>query len=259
MSIIDIWVEADAQWVDSNDSQWEISGDGTLKQIWSDDYYVYAATDQLLNIIDIDTESKIAYITRDGGFTTVWANNDRVYLGTSDDSIKYFNKTVISGSIEDPYDLSLYLNSYNLPYSLSASGIKYMHGYDDKFLVCVTDTEVDVYGFGGTTFKSSSTTVSGNAYKCFMTSTGKFYYTLSGTEWSVERLNCPFMDWTSSNNSYTAGGAIIGSGVIINDIFVTENTSSNRIYNTLFIATSSGVYIIDEETNDYKVIYTTGG
>lgn len=254
------WVDVEAQWVEDNELQWVdliTTATGILNQIWTDDYYVYAATTLGLRIIDIVSESEYAYINYSFGFNTVWANDDKVYLGSAGGGIKYINKTCISGSTVAPYDLSTCLNDFSFAYSPSSSIIRYLHGHDTDYLLCVTDTEVDVFKFGGTIYKSSSTTVSGNAYKGFMTSTGKFYYTLSGTEWSVERVDRPQMDWTTSNASHAAGGAIIGSGRQINDIFVTEQTSSDGSNNTLFLATSSGVYVIDEGTNDYAVYYTT--
>ena len=89
-----------------------------------------------------------------------------------------------------------------------------------------------------------------------MTSSGKFYYTvLSGSVWSINRVKSCLWDWYSPDYSYLSGGEILASGIEINDIFVTELTASDYSNNTLFLATSSGVYVIDEGNLNYAIYY----
>jgi len=239
-------------------------GEYILNQIWSDDNYVYAACDFGLDIIDKVEEEKIAYIHNNDGYNTVWANNDKVYLGTSASGVKYFHKTCISGTVLIPNNLYTCLVDYTSPFGISSQTIRYIHGSSDDYLMCCTNSGVDVYHMKMTEYRST-TTVSG-AQKCFMTSSGKFYYTtvsgatVSGVDdlWSLNRVDKPLWDWIDPDYIYYTGGDILPAGLIINDMFITENTSSNEIDNTIFIATTSGVYVIDEETLDYVVYYTGG-
>lgn len=257
ISCYEIWVETNnGQWTDELLAQWTECSPGVLNQIWTDDYYVYAAIDFGLDIIDIVTEMKIAYIDYNTGFKTVWANDDKIFLGTTNSGIKYLDKTCISGSIMTPYDLGSCLSDYVTPYGITSNNIRYVHGNNDK-LVCCTASGVDVFKMDPQGYRSY-TTVSG-ASKCFMTSTGKFYYTtISGVVWSVNRVDTTLVDWQMPDNSYVAGGSLIEEVIRFNDLYVTEGTTLNGISNTLFLATSSGVYVIDEGTQT-KNIYYTGG
>lgn len=228
-----------------------------LFSMWSDENYVYVATSSGSEIYDIVSEEKYAYINYFSGFTSTWASNEQVFLGTTASGIKYINKTCISGNIYNPVELSTCLNNFSTftPYhNLTSDNIRYIHGNDD-LLMCCTDLGIDVIKAEPQGYRSS-TTISGGAEKCFMTQNG-FYYTISGTnEWSLNRVDSCLCDWDNPNYSYITGSGILPAGEKINDIFVTENTSENGINNTIFCATSLGVYIIDEGTRVYAV-YTT--
>jgi hypothetical protein len=249
------WTESNiAQWTDDNQYQWTFDVfdvAGILNQIWTDEDYVYAVTTSGLNIIDITTESKIGYIEYDTGFRTVWANDDKVFLGTTR-AIKYLNKTCIDANVNGMANLAVCLLDYPIPYGITSSNVRYIHGSGDNLMMCCTSVGVDVYWDG---YRSS--TIIPGAQKCFMTSTGKFYYTVDkGNEWELNRVDKVFWDWTTPDYSYVTGSGILQEGLSINDIFVTEGTSYNEADNTLFIATSSGVVVIDEGSLTYRVYYT---
>ncbi len=246
------WLAKDTQWVEVNTHQWVESLDlfNYVKQVWTDENYVYAATLVGLDIIDIESEQKYAQLTCSGGFTTVWSNDDKVYLGTTENGIKYINKTCISGSIFAPTELYSYLTDY-VEQSLTSDKIRYIHG-NNGFLMCCTAVGVDVIKKEPHGYRSY-TTISG-ARKCFMTSTGKCYYsTCSGTSWELNRVNVSLTDWVTPSHVY--GDPLIASNEIT-DMFVTEGTASDGVSNTLMVATSSGVFIISEEDNQYAVYYT---
>lgn len=226
----------------------------TIYQIWTDDTYVYAAVNWGLYIYEVSSESLCAYVSYSGGFTTVWASDERVFVGTADDGIKYINKPDISGDIENPINLSLYLEDIsNLTayHNLTSTDIRYIHG-NGSFVLCTTDSGVDVVKIDPQSYRSY-TTVSG-AQKCFMTSKRRFYYTVSRTSsWSLNVVHSCLSDWTVPDDVYETGTTIFAAGININDIFITEGT----VGNTIFVATSSGVYVIDEEALDYVVYYIT--
>lgn len=222
---------------------------GILNQIWSD-IYVYAATLSGLNIIEIESEKKYAQLTYNNGFTTVYGDDNKVYLGTTENGIKYINKTCISGSIISPIELSSCLNDY-VEQPLTSDEIRYIHG-NNEFLMCCTSVGVDVIKKEPHGYRSYTTT--SGARKCFMTSTGKFYYsTISGTSWELNRVNTSLTDWITPSHTY--GEPLIASNEIT-DMFVTEGTASDGVSNTLMVATASGIFVIDEENNDYAIYYT---
>jgi len=225
------------------------SVEGTINQVWADSDYVYTATTEEFTVFD--GELKSAYITYSGGFTTIWANDDTVFLGTNNGA-KYVNKSCISGSTSSPYDLSHCLNNYVSIHGATSDNIRYIHGNDDLMMWC-TDSGIDVYKLEPYGFRSY--TAVSDTRKCFMTSEGTFYYTISGSEWSLNRVDSHLTNWSTPDYTYTAGGSILASGIDINDIFVTESTSSGGLSNVVFVATSSGVYVIDEETDVSDVYY----
>ncbi len=215
-------------------------------QVWTDGTYVYTALTTGLKIYEIESESEYAFIDYTGGFNTVWANTSRVFVGTSDAGIKYFNKTCISGSTSSPIDIGTCLNSFSdLTYysTLTAADIRYIHGSGDVIGV-VTVSGIDVVKIDPQSYRSF-TTISGGQ-KCFMTSTGAFYYILNG--WSVNKINSSLTDWTAPNTSYVTGSGIFESGITINDIYITDDT--------IYAATTSGVYVIDEGTEDFAIYFT---
>ena len=221
-------------------------------QVWTDDY-VYAATSQGLKIYDITYEDQYAYVTYSGGFNTVWANDDKVFIGTTTDGVKYINKTCISGSVVDPYELVACLEDFsNLTYyhELTSDNIRYIHGSND-ILCVITDAGVDVVKLDPQSYRSY-TVVSG-AQKCFMTSANTFYYILN--DWSVNRVDRSLWDWSMPDKSYTTGSGIFEAGIELNDMFITEQTSSDNVSNTIFTATTSGAYVIDEGNDIYAVYY----
>jgi len=201
----------------------------------------------------VNIEGMGAYANDDLGYVTVWSNESKVFVGSTSSGVKYLNKSDITYDIDNPINLTCFMRDYlNYP-DISSNNIRYLHG-NDELLLCITDSGVDVYKLGMQAYRSTSS--ESNAYKGFMTSTGKFYYTVSGSnEWSVHRVNTCLFDWSIPDAEYKTGGSILASGIKLNDIFVTENTSSDGISNTLFIATSSGVYMIDEGSNKYNIYY----
>ena len=220
-----------------------------VRQIWADNNYVFAACAEGLNIIDIASEEQYSFVTYSGGFTTVWANEDRVFLGTHTNGIKYIDKSYIIGDISLPPELTC-LSGYATTPRLRSNEVRYIHGHGD-LIVCCTASGVQTLGIYG----YESETLTPDAWKCFMTSSTAIYYTTSGTTWVVNKVLYGQCDWVTPSTTYSADGySAILLGAQINDIFITEGTSSGTNLNTIFIATTSGVCIIDEGTND-SVIY----
>ena len=117
--------------------------------------------------------------------------------------------------------------------------------------MCVTIEGVDVIDLN--TDYIVHTTVSG-VKKCFITPNNNCcYYTVSGvSDWSLHRVDNVVSDWAFESIVCTTGSGFLSGATIINDIYITEDTSVNGSNNTVFISTDYGIYIYDEGSTDYK-------
>jgi len=221
-------------------------------QVWTDDNYAYAASSDGMTIYEVVSGSEFAYVNYTGGFNTVWANDSYIFVGTSNSGVKYIDKTCISGSVVSPPDLYICLNDLSglTVYSaLTSTNVQYIHGNGSIILV-VTNSGVDVVKLNPQSYRSYTTITGVN--KCFMTSTGRFYYMSLTKLYVVETC---LVDWVSADNEYAVGSGIFAAGITLNDFFITENTASDNISNTIFCATTSGAYVIDESNDNYTIYY----
>lgn len=217
-------------------------------QIWADESYVYTATTSGSNIIDIESELECAYITSNN-FTSVWANDTYVFFGSAQEGIKYLPKSSIQCDIASPVDLTDYVKPFKHYPFITSNHVKHIHGREDKIMCCTT-SGVDFFRLEPNGYRSS-TTCSGS-YKCFVPAGGNIYYlTSSGTSYFINKINTTLMDWSEPDKVF-----VLPEGLQINDLFVTAKTAEDGINNTLFIATSNGVYIMDESTQDFDIYYT---
>jgi hypothetical protein len=243
------WYDIDSwQWVDSEDAQWAFtlfSGYKGLYQIWTDNKYVYAATTSGLDIIEIETELRCSFVSNSSGYSSVWSDNNEIFVGSMTNGITYFNQYSIG-----PLDMVSFLVPYAKTPFITSNEIKYIHGNLSK-LICCTSKGVDIIRRDSNYI--THTTISG-ATKCFVTTNyNYYYYTISGSEyWSLNRLNGNTGDWLVPDIIYTTGSGFLQSSNSINDFYVTEHTSLNGMNNTLFIATDLGAYVYDEGTTDYE-------
>ena len=188
---IELW-----QWVDLDINQWGFStstGLSGLYQICTDDNCVYAATSSGLDIVSLETEERINFIEPAGyTFTTVWASEYVIFLGTSISGIKAINKVDIYNS-----DLLSYVYDYVVYPDILSNTVAYLHGNSDK-LICCTAGSVDI--IRRSTHYITHTEIVG-AKKCFVTPVlNYFYYTvLSAGKYKLHRLNSNTTDWTTSD------------------------------------------------------------
>lgn len=220
---------------------------GTLYQVWHDTDYFYTVTSSGLSIFDIFSTNKVASIYNEDGFTTIWGNDYSIYLGTVNSGAKYIDKDII---VEG--DLTADLMDF-IYYGPSSDSVRYIHGYDD-ILAIVTTSGLDIVKNGSHGFKSS--VVGADFTKCFMTSKDELYYVTQGTTDSgLCKINALLWDWTEPDIFYEPGDSFLPISQEVNDIFVTEGTSSNGEDNTLFVATTSGVYVLDEGVGEFDTYY----
>ena len=207
--------------------------------------YLYAATDIGLLVIDVPTETEYAYALNNT-VTSVWNDEDTIYVGTSNSGIHYMDKddiTTFSGG-----DLTDYLFPWKGTPFLSSNHIKYLHGSGD-YLCASTAAGFDFIWISLDDSESAMVTMS---WKCFVCSDGKTYFTTSGSPNVIYRANVPG-SIAYPTITYTCGSGYLEDVANANDIFVTENTSSAApilwVENTLFIAASGGAYVFDEGTH----------
>jgi len=216
--------------------------------------YLYAATDIGLIVIDINTEAEYARAVNHTT-TSVWNDEDTIYVGTTISGIYYLEKdyiTSLSGG-----DLTSYLLSWKQAPFLSSNYIKYLHGSGD-YLCASTAAGFDFIWISLDDVESAMVTMS---WKCFVCSDGKTYFTTSGTPNMIYRANVPG-SIAYPTVEYTCGSGYLVDVANANDIFVTENTSLAApilwVENTLFIAASGGAYVFDEGTKQISS-YLLGG
>ena len=242
------------EWSDEAYIQWGECAFLPLRQVWADETYIYTATPSGLNIIDLETNNVVAYTYEESGFTTLWGSTTTIYLGTVSDGIKYIEKSSISGTENSPNDLTSSVELYDYYYNVGSNNIKYIHGHNDTLAV-VTDDGIDVLNNGLNGYKSSVS--DGNVTKCFLTSNREVYYIVQESVVNkLSKVNSCLCDWVIPDVIYSNDGTIIGNNADIADIFITVKTSISGSDNTMFVATSSGAYVIDEESLDYDN-YTT--
>ena len=250
------WTDEDEQWERGPDLQWGECPDlfTYLKQIWTDNTYVYAATTDGLNIVQLESEQAYAHITYKGGFNSVYADDTYVYLATPSSGVKYFPKTCISGSTDDPYELITCLSDYLKEPDILSNQVRYIHGNNGHLIM---STASGVNYRGPDVYYQRAQHGTKLARKVFITPSGKIYYTTwDGSKWRVNIKNADNQDWDTPDKFYETGTFLINAGVDILDIFVTEGTSETGAANTIFIATTSGIFVIDEGVDEGDTYYT---
>lgn len=224
-----------------------------IKQICTVDNYIIAATNNGLYVYDLYTNDNLAYAYTGSSFSTVAGSNGIIYAGYNG-GVKAISSTSISQSVGNVLvDLSdqLYDISFN---NITSSGITYLHVYNNNFVIC-TNSGVDYYRLGTNPEIHSKTLVS-NAYKAFYTKSSLYYTSSSGSDFYLNRVDTCLTDWNVPSYSYsTISGGLFEAAEQINDFFITEGTASEG-NNTVFCATLSGVYVIDEDTMEYAIYYT---
>lgn len=211
-----------------------------MKNIWTDDTYIFKATSSGANVYDIGTGTTVAIVQYGTGMSSVWSDDTYLYMGTTNSGVLWLPISVISGS----YDLTDQLSIYKGYPDITNDYVNYLHGAGN-YLCVTTISGVDHINL--TTNSGICTTVSG-ARKCYQTEDGRFYYCFT------DDLNVVYdntQNWITPGYVYSAGDGIIPENVTINDIFVTEGTSTYQVSdNVIFLATSNGVTIIEERKNN---------
>jgi len=228
-------------------------------QIWTDSDHVYVTTLSGLEIYDLDSQLLGATAYNEDGYSSVWSNDDYIYIGTFGAGLKKLYKSAITMNPATPTNINGIITDYFIYPDITSNNINYIHGNHNKLLVC-TISGVDIIRTDSLYITHHYTTQDEEPLKCFSTETDDFYYTIvSGVDSThyLHRLCGNKSDWNESDYSYVSGLGMLSSIESITDIYITDGTSvSGSDYNTVFLTTNSGVYVIDEGSNDY-IIFTT--
>lgn len=247
MSIVDnTW--GNIEWIDNPNDSWGpllLEVGSNLNEIYSDDVYVYAATTSGLSILSILLETKVADADIYGEFVTVCGNSDTVYLGSPTTGVYCLDKDSILTTTGTVLNLNTSLYPLSSTYKPTYNDIRGLSVYNYDLAV-VTASGMDVIGMAaGREFKST-TFSTGNITKRFLTSKKEIYYIEELGTTTVLNVHSPYScDWEKASTTFIPGSSFIIEGTLLLDIYVTENASL-AYYNTIFLATSSGVYVYDE-------------
>lgn len=228
-------------------------------QIQTDSDYVFVVTSSGLEVYDLTSQLLGATAYNINGYSSVYSTDDFVYIGTINSGIKKIYKPSIIMNPATPTNINSYITNYFAYPDITSNSINYIHGNSKKLLVC-TVSGIDVIRIDSSYITHHYTTPNETPLKCFATDADDFYYTVvSGisSTYYLHRLDGNKSNWNESNYSYMSGFGILSSIESVTDIYVTDGTSvSGSNYNTVFLTTNSGVYIVDEGSGDY-VIFTT--
>lgn len=233
-------IEINPAWAEyeDNESQWTADEwyDGTNNQ-----YFLYSR----------DMSASLEYSS---GFTSICGNTNKIYLGTSGAGVKMLDKEglvsypdTVFPEILSPDVLQTYLMTPFIP-SLQ---ITYLHCSED-YLGVITPLGFATVKIGRDGYIASiAYPANYQAYKCFILSDGYLYFTLEGpSDWRIAKTNNP-SSLVYDTTDIITDGSILPEGVELTDIYVTEGTAKDKIKNTIFCATTSGAYIIDESDSSY--------
>ena len=227
----------------------------SLNKVWSDSDYVYVAYNNGLSIISLISEEQVSYISYSSGFTDVWASDSYVFVSTSDDGVKYLDKTLVSGS----NNLTSCLIDFAKTNTIQSNYVISVDGCGETFISFCTLSGVDFFKLEPNGFHSYTTAP--GAELCYLLNDRELYYTVSGTsasgsEYGLYKVD-PISDWATANLLYLTGSGILYGVSVLTDLYVTENTSPYGFYNTIMLGTDVGAYVIDEYTNTCMCITTT--
>lgn len=201
-----------------------------MANLSTNSYNIFYSTASGVQVYDL-SGGYIAFVPQPAT-SSIWASDTNVYIGTTNSGIFYIPMSSISGSVYD----DLYV--YKAEPDVTDNNIMYLAGAGE-YLCATTISGVDQYNtVSGTRIYTS---VSG-AYKCFQTTTGEFYYAIA------DELNAVYIpaegNWSVPD--YVYDDTILLNSGNINDIHVTEGTSTYGGDNVIFLATSNGAHIIEE-------------
>jgi hypothetical protein len=192
--------------------------------IWSIDNLTFKSTVSGVNVYDKLTEALSGTISHNAGVTSVWANNDYLYIGTTNSGVIWTPMSSISGSVYDN------LSIYKVYPDVCNDNVNYLHG-DVNYICVATISGVNIFDL--TTNSGVYTNSSIVADKCHQMSDRTSYYIYD------DKLRTVYND--DSTYLYGSGDGIIPTILGMNDLYVVSGDK-----NIIYLATTSGVVVVEE-------------
>jgi len=225
-----------------------------MKNVWTTDLYIFQATSSGVDVYDTTTQTITARAPWASGVGSVWASDTYLYFGTTNSGVQSVAITSISGT----YDLSGAISTYKTYPEITGKNVRYLHGEGDY--VCLTTVSGVDHIKISTDDRIYTTTTT--ATKCFQTSTGEFYY-IDDTLYAVYDNSNDWGPTSSGVYEYDKGDDYTIYDEIINDMYIVEGASFPVAPNLIFLATTSGTILIEENRGDedaarFKYFLTEG-
>ena len=190
--------------------------------IWSIDSFIFKATNSGVDVYNkLETLLGVVVYSE---VSSVWANNNYLYISTTNSGVLRSSISSISGAVYD--DLSVYKSYPNI----TDNHVNYLHG-GGNYLCVATASGVDVIDM--VTSSGVYTSSSIIADKCHQLADRTSYYIYEN------KLKTVYSD--DSTYLYQSGDGIIPTVSGINDLYVVDS-----INNLILLATTNGAVAIEE-------------
>ena len=202
------------------------------------DPYVFSCSASGIGVYDIESLNFIRNVNIDM-LSSVWANGDYLFAGTSNSGIYMFDLSTISGT---PV-----AEIYKQYPDLTSNNVRYLNGAGN-YLCAVTLFGVDRYTLSTSNRKYVEVI---GANKCFQIGNGDFYFDTYIDLVAMYNDNTLFTYTPDEGNILQSYGVYdVENACIVHDVFVTSGTSSYSDANTIFSATAHGIIVTEEKRGD---------
>jgi len=193
--------------------------------VWAQGDYIFKPTTYGVEVYNYPYETLVDTIEYSPGNTgPEWANDDYLYISTTDSGVLRSPMSSISGAVYN--DLSIY-KSYP---DIASNNVNYIHGAGNYLNVATTSGS---YIFDLTTGSGVYIDLNTLAEKCYQLSDRTSYYIYD------DKLKTVYND--DSTYVYTSGDGIIPTISGMNDLHVVGGTQ-----NLILLATTDGAVVIEE-------------
>jgi len=193
--------------------------------IWSIDNFVFKSTVSGVDVYDKLTETLFGTISHNADVTSVWADSNYLYMGTTNSGIIWSPMSSISGAVYDNFGV------YKTYPDICDSHVNYLHGAGN-YLCAATISGVNIFDL--TTNSGIYTNSSIVANKCHQMVDRTSYYIYD------DKLRTVYND--DSTYLYGSGDGIIPTISGMNDLYIVSGDK-----NIIYLATTSGVVIVEED------------
>lgn len=191
--------------------------------IWTNGNFIFKSTASGINVYDFTTELLLGAIDYLNA-SSIWANNEYLYIGTTNSGVIKSPMSSISGSIYN--DLSVYKNYPDI----NNEYVNYIHG-EDNYLCVATISGAHIFDLTTNSGVYSNTSIV--ADKCHQMEDRTSYYIYDN------KLETVYND--DSTYIYQSGDSIIPTVSGMNDLYVVSGTN-----NIILLATTDGTVVIEE-------------